>query len=173
MIVNCKQKTNQSGRSMIEMIGVIAIIGVLTVGGLFGFSAAMEKHKFNQLKEQMHTISTNLITAFARVGNYSQLGYDPYSATKMAKDLGVFPENMIQSDGSIRHVYGGEVYVYAVSYAGTTASAFTIDFQDLPKKVSIQLAIDGTFTENSTVMNIELMGNSSMQPNQGVLGILQ
>ena len=34
-------KNNQFGRSMIEMLGVLAIIGVLSVGGIFGYSKAM------------------------------------------------------------------------------------------------------------------------------------
>ena len=36
---------SQSGRSMIEMLGVLAIIGVLSVGGIAGYSKAMEKWK--------------------------------------------------------------------------------------------------------------------------------
>ena len=31
-------KINESGRSMIEMLGVLAIIGVLSVGGIAGYS---------------------------------------------------------------------------------------------------------------------------------------
>ena len=30
-------KNNQSGRSMVEMLGVLAIIGVLSAGGLAGY----------------------------------------------------------------------------------------------------------------------------------------
>ena len=40
---------NPLGRSMIEMLGVLAIIGVLSVGGIAGYSKAMEKWKVNQL----------------------------------------------------------------------------------------------------------------------------
>ena len=36
-----------SGRSMIEMLGVLAIIGVLSVGGIAGYYKAMEKFKQN------------------------------------------------------------------------------------------------------------------------------
>ena len=39
---------NQYGRSMIEMLGVLAIIGVLSVGGIAGYSKAMEKFKVNK-----------------------------------------------------------------------------------------------------------------------------
>ena len=38
----------QLGRSMIEMLGVLAIIGVLSVGGIAGYSKAMEKFKVNK-----------------------------------------------------------------------------------------------------------------------------
>ena len=39
---------NESGRSMVEMLGVLAIVGVLSAGALKGYSAAMFKHKMNQ-----------------------------------------------------------------------------------------------------------------------------
>ena len=37
------------GRSMIEMLGVLAIIGVLSIGGLAGYTMAMNRHKANNL----------------------------------------------------------------------------------------------------------------------------
>ena len=39
---------NQKGRSMVEMLGVLAIIGILSAGALKGYSAAMFRHKVNQ-----------------------------------------------------------------------------------------------------------------------------
>ena len=39
---------NQQGRSMIEMLGVLAIIGVLSVGGIAGYSKAMEMWRINK-----------------------------------------------------------------------------------------------------------------------------
>ena len=42
-------------RSMIEMLGVLAIIAVLTVGGIAGYSKAMTKYKVNRtIDEYMH-----------------------------------------------------------------------------------------------------------------------
>ena len=43
---------SQSGRSMIEMLGVLAIVGVLSVGGIAGYSKAMEKFKVNRAIEE-------------------------------------------------------------------------------------------------------------------------
>ena len=45
---------NEQGRSMIEMLGVLAIVGVLSVGGIAGYSKAMNKFKTNKLIEQEH-----------------------------------------------------------------------------------------------------------------------
>ncbi|MBQ3695627.1 MAG: type II secretion system protein [Alphaproteobacteria bacterium] len=39
---------NESGRSMVEMLGVLAIIGVLSVGGIAGYTTAMRKHRVNE-----------------------------------------------------------------------------------------------------------------------------
>ena len=43
------QKTNESGRSMVEMLGVLAIIGVLSVGGVAGYQYAMDTLKTNNI----------------------------------------------------------------------------------------------------------------------------
>lgn len=46
-------KKNQSGRSMIEMLGVLAIIGVLTVGGLQGYEYVMKRHRISTTIQQV------------------------------------------------------------------------------------------------------------------------
>ena len=38
-------RQEESGRSMVEMLGVLAIIGVLSVGGIAGYTTAMNKHR--------------------------------------------------------------------------------------------------------------------------------
>ena len=44
---------NESGRSMLEMLGVLAIIGVLSVGAMAGYSKAMMQHKLNKNSEEI------------------------------------------------------------------------------------------------------------------------
>ncbi len=44
------------GRSMVEMLGVLAIIGVLSVGAIAGYSKAMMKYKLNKQMEQIGSI---------------------------------------------------------------------------------------------------------------------
>ena len=44
---------SQSGRSMVEMLGVLAIIGVLSVGGIAGYSLSMRRHRANGVADAM------------------------------------------------------------------------------------------------------------------------
>ena len=43
------KNTNESGRSMVEMLGVLAIIGVLSIGGIAGYTMAMNKLRTNDI----------------------------------------------------------------------------------------------------------------------------
>ena len=60
----------QSGRSMIEMLGVLAIIGVLSVGGIAGYSKAMMKYRVNKTIEQLSLVSQNVRTFFVKQKDY-------------------------------------------------------------------------------------------------------
>ena len=49
------------GRSMVEMLGVLAIIGVLSVGAISGYSKAMMKYKLNKQREQITAVMSAMI----------------------------------------------------------------------------------------------------------------
>ena len=62
-------KINQTGRSMIEMLGVLAIIGVLSVGGIAGYSKAMAKYRVNKTIDQVSHIAANVRILFSNQRN--------------------------------------------------------------------------------------------------------
>lgn len=39
---------DEAGRSMVEMLGVLAIIGVLSIGGIAGYTMAMNRYRANE-----------------------------------------------------------------------------------------------------------------------------
>lgn len=65
------KKLNQKGRSMIEMLGVLAIIGILLSGGIAGYSKAMQSYKTNALIEKIQTIAIQIRKTYK--GNYEGL----------------------------------------------------------------------------------------------------
>ena len=153
-------KNNESGRSMVEMLGVLAIIGVLSAGGLAGYSKAMEKHKTNKLKEQIQMIATNIITSFQGQRDYSALGTTKAGGTAVAISLNAIPAEMVQNGAAI-NPFKGNVYVYAVDYADTTNGGFKVDVEGLPQQVAVELGMDGSNQGNQTLMNIELSSNTT------------
>ena len=44
----------ETGRSMVEMLGVLAIIGVLSIGGIAGYTMSMRKHRANQVADALN-----------------------------------------------------------------------------------------------------------------------
>ena len=81
-------KTNkilQSGRSMVEMLGTLAIIGVLSIGGIAGYSYGMDKHKANQTINDVMLIGIDIVsqisqgitpTLLSGWGSKTSVGYD-------------------------------------------------------------------------------------------------
>lgn len=53
-------KKNQTGRSMIEMLGVLAIMSVITVLGIAAFNSANRRIKGNNLKSQVAEITSHV-----------------------------------------------------------------------------------------------------------------
>ncbi len=61
-----------SGRSMVEMLGTLAVISVLSIGGIMGYSYAMKKYRSNQIANElivfqkiMPVVPLSLISALA------------------------------------------------------------------------------------------------------------
>lgn len=52
----------ETGRSMVEMLGTLAIIGVLSVGGVMGYSYGMDKYRANQIINDIMLRTTDLLT---------------------------------------------------------------------------------------------------------------
>ena len=115
---------SESGRSMVEMLGVLAIIGVLSIGGIAGYTMAMNRFRANEIIDM-----ANKYAALAFAGNQTLLartgvGYKEYSGTAKStttsvptpKAFGLFVaygsgstanENKMPSGGEIQIGEGG------------------------------------------------------------------
>ena len=90
-------KRNQLGRSMVEMLGVLAIIGVLSVGAISGYSNAMTKHKLNKQTEQIGSIIDNVhINMEALKRSKTQIGAQ--DLILVLKGLQILPKEMIRDN---------------------------------------------------------------------------
>jgi len=95
--IKCQAEGLQGGRSMVEMLGVLAIIGVLSVGAIAGYSSAMMKHKLNKQAEQLSWM-LNILYQYKSQWVFPSQKFVyliPYY-----KKLGLIPEEMIKDDTS-------------------------------------------------------------------------
>ena len=77
-------KNLQSGRSMVEMLGTLAIVGVLSVGGIAGYSYGMDKYRANEIINNVMLRAVDLVRQVAQGGDLSlsewpstlSVGYD-------------------------------------------------------------------------------------------------
>ncbi len=77
-----------AGRSMIEMLGVLAIIAVLTVGGIAGYSKAMTQFKVNKIIAE-----TNQLIAAAHEYASKDKSFIIPGALEQRKALGLCPDS--------------------------------------------------------------------------------
>ena len=105
-----------AGRSMIEMLGVLAIVGVLTVGGIAGYSKAMEQYKLNKVLNQYSHLLQGLIEYGGKMRNS---GNDDVQLGDAVNAIGLIPstwhyrndiglQNFQDDIGNIVHIVSRE-----------------------------------------------------------------
>ncbi len=91
--------TQAQGRSMVEMLGVLAIIGVLSVGAIAGYSKAMFKYKLNKHAESFSTLLNEAIKLYPDLrrhyGNNSLLSTNLNS---LLNKMNLIPDGMTLND---------------------------------------------------------------------------
>ena len=127
-----QQKQSQSGRSMVEMLGVLAIIGVLSVGGITGYRYAMNQYEKNEFFNQMNILLLERRIMTDHDGYFCEMGEENNS-------LQTYQQNYLQKDENTFSKVPGVVRVSDL-YGGCNSSYeiglkikkefFTIDFID-------------------------------------------
>ena len=125
-----------AGRSMVEMLGVLAIIGVLSVGAISGYSKAMFKYKLNKHTEQMNT----LINTVARnVRSFDNLKAGSILTPYFIK-MGEIPTEMVKSNDNnfVYDIFGhkwviiidSDAYIYLMAYSEDGSSFLSSNSPD-------------------------------------------
>ena len=103
------------GRSMVEMLGVLAIIGVLSVGAISGYSKAMMKYKLNKQAEAMNLLFNTVLQYIGRFQNNSTDDTPEFYGEILTK-LNVLPDGIKQSSSNSKYltdIFGNSIWVYA------------------------------------------------------------
>ena len=129
-------KNEQSGRSMVEMLGVLAIIGVLSIGGISGYSRAMSKYRVNKTLDQISMLVMNIRSLFSASVDYAGL------TPKLAIQMGIVPRDMLPPDKTeadaeaIQNAYNGSVFLGN----GATTREFYVEYTGLTQEACVAMA---------------------------------
>lgn len=154
-------RVNESGRSMIEMLGVLAIIGVLSVGGIAGYSKAMNKFKTNKVADNVSMLVANIKTLYAQQNTYSGLN------NGTAVSMGVVPDELGTAysgdSATLTNAFNGPVFIkQSDSTAANDGKAFTIQFNNLSREACIALATnDWGSGYSSGLIALQVRGTST------------
>ncbi|MBQ8785154.1 MAG: hypothetical protein IJZ59_03820 [Alphaproteobacteria bacterium] len=152
-----KFRSEQSGRSMVEMLGVLAIIGVLSVGGIAGYSKAMAKFKLSKAMDQVSNVVTNVRTLYSGQPNYSGLD------TPIAIQMGAVGAEMLNgaktTSASVAYnAFNGKVFVKA----GTSGQSFFVTFTGLGKEACVALSTaDWGSGSGSGLVSVSVAGTAA------------
>lgn len=158
--------TNESGRSMVEMLGVLAIVGVLSIGGIAGYSKAMAKFKVNKTLDQISMIITNVRTTFGNQSSYDGLN----NANAIAYEI---VGNDINQDGTLKNAFNGNVLINAVCEDGTYCPEFIIVYSGLEKSACATIASSdwgGSAASGLVSMTIGATGEDGAIEAEGIEG---
>ena len=174
----------ESGRSMIEMLGVLAIIGVLSVGGIAGYSKAMMKYKINKTIEQITLIAGNVRTFFGSQRNYEGLtcAYlnecDTAGCTVVQKAK-LVPDEMIEYYTSGTHA--GKIKMINNEFGGylslqeADSQSFVIKIGSVPQEACVELLSQDWSSAGIRVIYLGLMDAYYMRstPNEDLQDVVE
>ena len=101
---------NESGRSMVEVLGTLAIMGVLAIGGIIGYDYGMDKYRANET-----------------VNSISLLGIEVISKNHTTQDV---------DEDELNKTLENEEYIYPTSlFYEAEYDRFGIQITDVPKRV--------------------------------------
>ncbi len=135
------QQTNQNGRTMIEMLGVLAVVGVIAVGGFHIVAKALK----NQRTTQIMADAAELVTNAKKLACDYDTGYSSYSQYLYRSEA--YPANLFY-DASEDQYTGSDDVKYAISAdvvsSGSNISEdyFILKISGLSEEQCQRMAID-------------------------------
>ena len=133
MSVN-KNSIKESGRSMIEMLGVLAVIGVLSVGGIAGYSKAMERYRVNETINQITHIVQNTRDLFKSQKDYT--GLNNYKTLDIIAKF--MPESVRRNN--YNHLWNFPITFYVTGlYKEGDNKAFMLYYNSIPMEACVAL----------------------------------
>ncbi len=121
-----------AGRSMVEMLGVLAIIGVLSVGAIAGYSKAMMKYKLNKHAEGFNMLLNDILRYSSELKQNEDWTYygDFFNKLGLIPDGFHYRDNLTISD-NFKNIFR----IYAAPLTNEYKGGIMIQIKGMQKEV--------------------------------------
>ena len=111
--------SEQSGRSMIEALGYISVMIMLTIALTASVNSGMNRFKLGRINQELVDLKKAISQRFVAAENYKDISFDTLNNDK------VIPNSLRNK----RHSFGGDV---SIGKGDENGSTFYIEFKDVP-----------------------------------------
>ena len=124
-------KTNESGRTMLEMLGVLGIMGIIMYGAVAGINYGMSTYKINQTYNEVQEVIQSIQDMYSW-----QRGYPKDFSGETLCDNDVFVRC---SDNTPKNTFEGDIEVKGNCSSGSLCNSFYVTYPNIPQEVCYRL----------------------------------
>lgn len=154
-----KNKSNQYGRSILEILFTLMIVGLLSVIGILAFPKMLEKYRQQRILEEVISIANNIRSVYLQTTGYPGLN------NQTAIELGTISSNMIKEDNvTIIHANKNNIVITVptnLRESHFNGAVFEISTENLNKKECLFLASQNLDSSISEIYRIGIGNQSS------------
>lgn len=135
-------RNEEVGRSMVEMLGVLAIIGVLSIGGIAGYTAAMTSHRVNKMADQIQTMVTQFRALYSNRTKITLL------SPEQAYTAGILSDETWNGTNTV-NAFEGVINFGKGVIPGKKTEYFSIEYTNIPIKACTSIVTMDWGADNS------------------------
>ncbi len=126
----------QAGATLIEIIMVVALIAIITIGALTYYNSASESSKVQETVSGLTGITSVVRNQFASQGDYNGLTEAlVYRSTSVPNNM----KSVVNTD-HLRHPWSQTAAAVTVVPAGSPYATFTIRLAELPRGACVEIS---------------------------------
>ena len=123
------KKFMENGHSMIEMLGVLAIVGVLSVGGIAGYSKAMEQFRLNKVIGEYSMLIFGMLEHLDNFKNTQTGMTEEAEVFTVAQSLNLVPQSWSRINNlQYKYSLGNMIQLWILPEYGLAENATVLTF---------------------------------------------
>lgn len=151
-----KMTSNQSGRTIMEMIAYIMIMVSLTVAVAALAHTGYHRYECSVIQQELTDLKKLIVMRYAADGNYKKIKWNDLRESHMGP-RNIMPTHSCTTTCYGQHTFEGKIAIGTDEEYDEYGETFYIEFQELPSDVCIQMGSKQWLsTDGSDLQRIEI-----------------